>query len=173
MGARHGVAGIPVTRRTALASVLAVAAVWASGCRGGRWYPSETGPDERVLRGAVAGKERMIARYRAALAADEGPAELLESFLVHHEEHLGALRERLPDEDRTRTDPGAPDASPSPSPVGDGPVDAAGLRTAEEASAGARSRQCADAEDPALAQLVASIGACEAAHAHRLGEEVG
>ncbi|MDA2810491.1 hypothetical protein O4J56_07565 [Nocardiopsis sp. RSe5-2] len=171
MGARGGTAGTSVTRRTVLAAALVAAA--ASGCQGARWYPSEVGPDERVLRGAIADKERLIARYRAALGADEGPADLLETFLAHHEDHLATLRGRLPDTGRhTREDPDA-SPSPSPSPVDGGPVDAAGLRTAEEAAADSRARQCGDVQDPALVQLLASIGACEIGHAHMLGEEVG
>ncbi|MDA2808059.1 ferritin family protein [Nocardiopsis suaedae] len=170
MGVRGGTAGTSVTRRTVLAAALMAAA--ASGCQGAHWYPSEVGPDERVLRGAIADKERLIARYRAALGADEGPADLLEEFLAHHEDHLATLRGRLPDTERPREDPEA-SPSPSPSPVGGEPVDAAGLRTAEEAAARSRARQCGDAGDPALAQLLASIGACEIGHAHKLGEEVG
>lgn len=171
MGARGGTAGTSVTRRTVLAAAFTVAA--AGGCQGAQWYPSDIGPDERVLRGAIADKERIIARYRAALGADEGPADLLETFLAHHEDHLATLRGRLPDTERPAREGAHASPSPSPSPVGAEPVDAAGLRTAEEAAADSRARQCGDVRDPALVQLLASIGACEIGHAHMLGEEVG
>lgn len=35
----------------------------------------------------------------------------------------------------------------------------------------ARARECAQVLEPALAQLLASVGACEIGHAHLLAEE--
>ncbi|MFW5416872.1 hypothetical protein J0910_09640 [Nocardiopsis sp. CNT-189] len=174
-GSRSG--GTAVTRRAALLGALAAAAAaGAAGC-GVRWYPSEVGQDERILRGAVAAKERLIARYRAAVGAGEGPAELLESFLAHHEEHLAALRDRLPEdsaaeegaEDAERGGDGGP--SPSPEPVPEEPPSTADLQSLEEAAAVGRARECAQVLEPALAQLLASVGACEIGHAHLLAEE--
>ncbi|GAA1122775.1 hypothetical protein [Nocardiopsis composta] len=170
--------GIAVTRRTALLGALAAAAAaGVSGC-GVRWYPSEVGQDERILRGAVTAKERLVARYRAAVEAGEGPAGLLESFLSHHEEHLAALRDRLPEDaadgeagqDRGSAESGENGAA-SPEPVPEEPPSTADLQAAEEASAVARARECAQVLEPALAQLLASVGACEIGHAHLLAEE--
>ncbi|TDQ52140.1 ferritin-like domain-containing protein [Actinorugispora endophytica] len=154
-----------LNRRTVLGGALAAAAALGlGGCRGADWYPSEISPDEYLLRSAIAEKQRLIARYAALL--DNGRStdpELHEAFRSHHERHLAVLRERLPEH-------GGGEPSPSASPEARPDPDERGLRVAEEAAAANRLRQLGEAADPALAQLFAGIGACEAGHAHSLPE---
>jgi len=161
-----------LSRRTVVVGALAgVAAAALSGCQGPRWYPSEISPDEYVLRSAITGKERMIARYEATLADWDGPADLLERLVGHHREHVAALRKRLPERPGRQPEGGPdPTSAPSPAPVPDEPVTVAGLEVAEDSAAASRSRQLARLSDPGLAQLIASIGACEAGHARLLSE---
>ncbi|MEY9213399.1 hypothetical protein NI17_000965 [Thermobifida halotolerans] len=154
-------------RRTVLAGgALAAAVLGVSGCRGSDWYPSEITPDEYLLRSVIAEKERLVSRYTALL--DSGGADdpgLYEELRGHHERHLAVLRERLPERDGTAPSP-SPSSEPPPAPA----ADRDGLRVAEEAAAAHRLRQLGEAADPALAQLLASIGACEAGHVHLLSE---
>ncbi|GAA1760893.1 MULTISPECIES: ferritin-like domain-containing protein [Streptomonospora] len=162
-----------VSRRTVVAGALAgIAAAALSGCQGPRWYPSEISPDEYVLRAVITEKRRLIARYEAGVSAGDGPVDLLERVLGHHRDHLAALRERLPE--RPGREPEAPETEkspgPGPAPVGDEPVPVSGLRVAEQSAAASRARQLARLSDSGLAQLVASIGACETGHARLLSE---
>ncbi|GAA3765067.1 hypothetical protein HDA32_001257 [Spinactinospora alkalitolerans] len=166
----------PVSRRTVIAGAIAgLAAVGLSGCQGARWYPSEISPDEYLLRGAIAEKERIVARYRATISAGRGPVELLERLVGDHERHLGALRDRLPEreEEPRGGATGAPEAggAPETAPEPDAPVPVPALRVAEEAAAASRARQMTEVADSGLAQLFASVGACEAGHAHLLSTE--
>ncbi|MUL42099.1 hypothetical protein FZ103_13080 [Streptomonospora sp. PA3] len=147
-----------------------MAAAALSGCRGPRWYPSEISPDEYVLRSAITEKERMIARYEASIAAGEGPIGLLERLLGHHRDHVAALRERLPERPGREPEASPSPSGPSPAPVGDDPVPAADLQVAEQSAAASRARQLARLSDSGLAQLIASIGACETGHARLLAE---
>ncbi|MGH8777330.1 MAG: hypothetical protein ACRDWI_20085, partial [Jiangellaceae bacterium] len=68
----------------------------------------------------------------------------------------------------------APAATPStPPPVPADPDEAvAALQAAERAAAEARIAGCVRSEDGALAELLASIAACEAAHGALLAEAV-
>lgn len=101
-----------VSRRTVLGATAAVGAVGLAGCGGTEWYPSDVTPDVYVLRAVVREKERMIARYEAAVAEGTGPVELLERFLEHHLSHLDALLESLPED--TPSPPLSPPAAPPP-----------------------------------------------------------
>ncbi len=154
-----------LSRRAVLAGGALAAVLGASGCRGSDWYPSEVTPDEYLLRAAIAEKERLVARYTAAIDAgavrDPG---LCEELRGHHERHLAVLRDRLPPRDTE------PEVSASPGAPAPEATDEEGLRLAEEAAAANRLRQLGQATDPALAQLFASVGACEAGHVHLLSE---
>ncbi|MFF4987803.1 hypothetical protein ACFY19_11470 [Streptosporangium saharense] len=154
-----------VSRRSLLrGGALGVAAATVAGCATGRPEPSHPpaaeppDPEIMLIRQLIAGKERTIALYSSA-----GSGKLL-PFRQRHEAHLAELRRRLPRE----TVPASP--SPSPSPSGTStttprePVSVRSLRDLERESAALRPRQL-DGVSPALAQLIASIGACEAAHA--------
>lgn len=144
---------LPVSRRAVLAG--GAAALALSGCTAGPEQTAPTkGPDPEVvlLRELIADKERTIALY-AVLGS-----ERLKPFQERHEAHLKELRRRLPGAGQLPTNP--PSASPSPAPK----VSLTRLRDVERKAAALRIRQLADAS-PSLAQLITSIGACEAAHA--------
>ncbi|MFC7329529.1 hypothetical protein [Marinactinospora rubrisoli] len=161
-----------VSRRTVVVgAIMGLAAAGLTGCRGAQWYPSDITPDEYVLRGAIAQKERVIARYRATIAAGGEPPDLLRllrTLLANHERHLDALRERLPADSAPEDD--AATAGPTPDPVPETALSVAALRVAETTAAGARGRQLADVTEASLAQLLASVGACEAGHAQLLAQ---
>ncbi|MFF4414989.1 hypothetical protein ACFYY8_20880 [Streptosporangium sp. NPDC001559] len=162
-----------VSRRSLLrGGALGVAAVTAAGCATGRPVssPSPTAeqldPEIMLIRQLIAGKERTIALYSSA-ASDS-----LTPFRRRHEAHLAELRRRLPRESApaSPSPSGAPAASASPGAsetAGPDPrkaVSVRSLRDMERESAALRPRQL-DGVSPALAQLIASMGACEAAHA--------
>ncbi|WP_017571501.1 ferritin-like domain-containing protein [Nocardiopsis halotolerans] len=156
-----------VSRRTVLGATAAVGAVGLAGCGGGDWYPSDVTPEVHVLRAVIREKERMVARYEAAISEGVGPRDLLERFLEHHLAHMDALLESLPEDV-------PPVASASPSATEEPPPDTApgtaGLRVLEAAATSARLDQAGAVTEPGLAQLISSIGACEAGHAHLLAE---
>ncbi|WP_017608712.1 hypothetical protein [Nocardiopsis xinjiangensis] len=150
------------------ASVAAVA-----GCGTVDWYPSDTTPDEHVLRSLLREKERMLVRYEHALVEGSGPSDLLARVSENHRTHLDALTEALP-EDAEPTPP-TEEGSPEPVPADEDPDLAeapspAALRAMEAAAAGARSDQAAAVTDRGLAQLIGSVGACEAGHAYLLDD---
>ncbi|GAA3035610.1 hypothetical protein [Streptosporangium longisporum] len=139
------------------------AAEKAAGPATGRPVPPD--PETVLLRELIAGKERAVALYASAAS------ERLTPFRQRHEAHLAELRRRLPPADRTP--PAAPSAaasppgaSPTPSggPARGGRASLRSLRDLERKAAASRVRQIAGASPP-LAQLIASMGACEAAHA--------
>src|ERR1700728_347995 len=145
------------------------------------------GHDVVVLQAAISAEEALISLYVTATAtatAKEG-SKLLASLLAQHRQHLARLRAALV------LPPGAATASPSvtasaratASPGatasaggsaggkgaggkgagGKGAGMVARLRAAERASAAAGLRRLATV-DPSLAQLLASIAACDATH---------
>ncbi|MCA2227321.1 hypothetical protein [Nonomuraea aurantiaca] len=145
-----------LSRRAVLAGGAAAAAL--SGCGASDTpQPSPTpsdDPERALLRQLIADKEHTIALYSALIA---GGATKLTPFRDRHQAHLTELRKRLP---------GGP-ASSAPSPKTAAPVPKTSLsrlREAERRSAALRVRQLAGVSPP-LAQLIAAIGACEAAHA--------
>ncbi|MEU4702390.1 hypothetical protein [Nonomuraea dietziae] len=147
----------PLSRRAVLAGGAAMAAL--SGCTAGEPDPvvsKAPDPEHLLLRELIADKERTIGLYSALVA---GGGEKLAPFLARHEEHLAALRERLPRE--SAPSPSSPAPSPTPSPP---KVTLNRLRDLERKAAALRPRQLGKASPP-LSQLIASIGACEALHA--------
>ncbi|RCV48331.1 hypothetical protein [Marinitenerispora sediminis] len=164
-----------VSRRTVVVgAIMGLAAVGLAGCRGAQWYPSDISPDEYVLRGVITQKERLVARYQATIAAGEGPTDLLRTLLADHERHLTALRERLPagaePDGAAAPEPSGSPADPVPDPVPETALSVAALRVAESTAAGARGRQLGEVSEASLAQLLASVGACEAGHALLLAQ---
>ncbi|MEU7828243.1 hypothetical protein [Nonomuraea sp. NPDC049129] len=147
-----------LSRRAVLAGGAAAAAL--SGCDASDTpQPSPTpseDPERVLLRQLIADKEHTIALYSALIA---GGATKLTPFRDRHQAHLDELRKRLP---------GGPAPSPSsPAPQTPAPVpktSVSRLREAERRAAALRVRQLAGVS-PQLAQLIAAIGACEAAHA--------
>jgi hypothetical protein len=166
----------PLSRRALLrGGAIGLAAATAAGCGSGGDRPPAASappdPETLLLRELIAEKERMVALYRAAVST--GPrAERLRAFLEHHEAHLAELRRRSSDPVREPLAAGTPTpsgatvmATPSPTPAASaGAPTLRALREAERDAAATRPGQL-DAASPALAQLIASIGACEAAHA--------
>ncbi|WP_243718169.1 ferritin-like domain-containing protein [Actinomadura sp. 7K534] len=132
----------------------------AAGCA------AETRPHKDVptLAGAIASEQNLVATYEAAKAADASLAARLDLVLAHHREHLAVLKRHYVPGSGDRADEGGAIPAPSalPLPDGGGLLDA--LRDAEDRAAQARTADAAKAA-PALAQLLASIGACEAGHA--------
>lgn len=166
-------------RRVLTASVLAALAAAGTGGLAGcasepsPWAkPPKPSPEVGALHEVIDAEYTMIAKYTAVLAAFPGLAATMSPLLAQHREHLAALQARLV------IPPGASPAqaasatarprAPRPR-VPSSQASAAGyLRTAERDQAAALVRRVADVP-PSLAQLLASIGACEAAHAALLG----
>lgn len=149
------------SRRAVLAGG-AVAALSGCGSTGGPRpspTPAPENPEHVLLRGLIADKERTIAVYSALITG--GDAELV-PFRERHQAHLNELRKRLPASAASPAASVTPSASGSATPAAG--MSLSRLRDAERRSASQRTRQIAGVS-PALAQLIASIGACEAAHA--------
>ncbi|ETK35746.1 hypothetical protein [Microbispora sp. ATCC PTA-5024] len=174
--------GVRVTRR-ALLGTAAAAGLAASGCSSRPATPpppARPDPQAVLLASLIRGKEQLVALYQRAELAG-GAAARLEPFRQRHVAHLTALRTMLPrsaaSSPHTSSAPAASPASPgasaaaSPDSSPDSSPDAvpvAALRDAERRAAAGRAAQMAGAS-PALAQLLASIGACEAVHVIALG----
>lgn len=162
------------TRRVMLRA--AASGLLLAGCKG----VSVLGPlpkltaDVVTLDHAIAAEELMVARYELAVSeaatfatptTRSGQARLttlLSELLAEHRAHLTALRSRLVLPPRLAT------AKPRPSPVPPAlPADRHGLlaelAAAERAACASLMTQLLDVP-PALAQLMASIGASEATH---------
>ena len=158
------------TRRALL--VAAASGSLLAGCKGiaalGPVPPP--GPDVITLEHAIASEELMIARYRAALTAlvrQGRHPDLVAGLLTEHSRHLAALRSRLVLPPRLATERPRPSPTPPPVPAGHAQV-LDYLAAAERAAAARLLGQLQHVPAP-LAQLMASIGACEAAHAALLG----
>ncbi|MER6944748.1 hypothetical protein ABT294_12070 [Nonomuraea sp. NPDC000554] len=148
-----------LTRRAVLAGGAAAAAVTACSTSGSpRPSPVTEPPEQVLLRTLIADKERTVALYSSLVAAGH---DALAPFRDRHQAHLDELRKH-----RRPATPSAKPTTPSPSqptPTATPKTSLPKLRDLERRSAAQRTRQLADAS-PALAQLIASIGACEAAH---------
>ncbi|MBO4273818.1 hypothetical protein [Microbispora triticiradicis] len=168
--------GARVTRRALLGVAAAAGLAAAGGCSSGPGKPAAPPPPDpqTVLIGElIADKERLVSLYGRAVAALPGQAAALEPFRQRHAAHARALRALLPAGNAPTTpapsSTGSAVASPSGSPSDGSPeVSVGALRDAERTAAAARPAQTATAS-PALAQLLASIGACEAVHVVALG----
>ncbi len=150
-----------VSRRAAFGGAAALALPWLAGCS------AEASPrrDVASLAGAIASEQDLVASYEAARAADAALARRIDPVLAHHREHLAVLRRHYVPGSGNRAHEGGAIPSPRaiPLPPGGERIIAA-LRKAEERAALAR-REDAGRCRPGLAQLMASIGACESGHA--------
>ncbi|WP_233617542.1 MULTISPECIES: ferritin-like domain-containing protein [Actinomadura] len=118
---------------------------------------------------AIAAEQDLIATYEAARAAVPGLAGEIDPVLARHREHLRVLKAHHVPGSGDRRHEGGRIPPPGARPVPSGRDAAlAALRRAEGESAAARAADTADAE-PGLAQLLASIAACEAGHARTAG----
>jgi hypothetical protein len=170
--------GPQVTRRVLL-GVATVAAL--AGCSRKQPQELEPEPNVGVLLAAIATEERLIALYESARSGHPDLARRLEPMLAHHRAHLTVLRRHYvpgtdgADGSRAGRTP-EPNAGSALGQAGAGGVGntavapkqrrraVAALRTAERQAAAARSADVTRV--PAgMAQLFASIGACEAGHA--------
>jgi hypothetical protein len=133
--------------------------------------PGRAVAPEQRLRARIAGEVLALsARYDAVVARYPGTRAQLSTLAAEHEAHADAL---LGTADTPPT--GSPTSSPSPSGSTGAPVPVPGtvdraiaeLAAAEHAASHRRGRQARDAS-PDLARLLASIAACEAAHASLL-----
>jgi hypothetical protein len=164
-------------RRVLSASLLTALAAGAAGCAAGQPWPWATppkpSPDVGVLRDVIAAEESMISRYTAVLAAYPGLGGTASPLLAQHRAHLAQLRSRLviPAGAAPAVSPSASVPRPARRPrVPSGQAAAVGyLRAAERDEAAALVRWLVRVP-PSLAQLLASIGASEAAHAALLGQ---
>jgi hypothetical protein len=159
-----------LTRRAMLcgtaAGAVAVAVAGCSGQQAAPQAPRPPDPETVLLTKVIADKEQVLALYRQAARQGTGLAAKLLPFERRHEAHLAELRRRLP------SSPAPTAASPTPSvsagsPPGVARVSVGRLRELERKAAASRPRQIGGVS-PALAQLLACIGACEAAHAAAL-----
>lgn len=158
--------GTGPTRRAVLGCATLGGGVLATaGCR--VVATPDPGPPDPVLgevHAAMAAEQKLIGLYTAALAAHRLPAARLHGPLDHHREHLRQLRRRIV------VPSGAPSPTPSNTPTDTThphPDSLDALRDAEHAAAKARLAQLGRVPG-ALAQLLASIAACESAHVHQL-----
>ncbi|MFC9975033.1 hypothetical protein ACFVH6_29445 [Spirillospora sp. NPDC127200] len=158
-----------VSRRAALATALAAAPPLLGGCTLPGTARRAAHADVPVLAGAISAEQDLIALYEAAHSAHPGLARRLAPALAHHREHLAVLKRHFVPGSGDRRDEGAAVPDPRRQEL---PEDAdralAALRQAEAQAAAARAADVAKAA-PALAQLLAGIGACEAGHAALLG----
>lgn len=155
------------TRRLLLA-LAAGTPLALAGCKGitALGPPPALSANVVTLDQAISAEERMVAGYQAAqvaLAAHPGPAATITALLSEHQAHLAQLRASLVLPRRLAT------ASPSPAgsrfliPSG-GPAQIVAALQAAEAAAVTRLTDLLTSVPPALAQLMASISASEAAH---------
>lgn len=141
-------------------------ALGLTGCDDKTPEELKPGPEVAVLLAAIAGEEQMIVLYEGVAAAHPGLSARVTGPLQHHQEHLVQLkRHYLPGTGTTAATP-TPTLSPIPVPADDGAAVTA-LHTAERLAAAARIKDVTQVP-PGLAQLFASIGACEAGHAQGL-----
>jgi hypothetical protein len=173
-GAKPPGPGGQPSRRTLLGRALLATAAQIGGLAGtlaaagcGRRTAPAPHPDVGVLVGVIGNEEHLVALYEQARQRHASLAKTVDPALSHHREHLAALR-------RHYRPGGARGASPSASPSPRRPVPAprvpgepdkavAALRAAERAAAAALGAEVGRVS-PGLAQLLASIGACEASH---------
>jgi hypothetical protein len=155
-----------VSRRALLGG--AVSAVALGGCARERPPVPAPRPDVAVLTAAIAAEQRLITLYEAALRAHEGLAGRLKPLLAHHREHLEALRRHYLPGTGEATATASPEAPPEVPGKASQALEL--LRRAEGEAAAARAEDVQRVA-PGVAQLLASIGACEAGHAAVLSED--
>ncbi|MFF0869558.1 hypothetical protein ACFYUV_47920 [Nonomuraea sp. NPDC003560] len=159
-----------LSRRAVLAGGAAALTACSASGPAGPATPAPDSPETVLLRQVVADKERTVALYSALIA---GGADSLEPFRARHQAHLAELRKYLPAgpppvsspaSSPAVSAPASPGASPSATPSKSPKPTLSRLRDVERRAAAQRPRQLAGLS-PGVAQLLASIGACEAVHA--------
>ncbi|MFI7692290.1 hypothetical protein ACIBQ6_24690 [Nonomuraea sp. NPDC049655] len=159
-----------LSRRAVLAGGAAALTACSASGPAGPATPAPDSPETVLLRQVVADKERTVALYSALIA--DG-ADSLEPFRARHQTHLAELRKYLPAgpppasppvSSPAVSAPASPGAAPSATPSKSPKPTLSRLRDVERRAAAQRPRQLAGLS-PGVAQLLASIGACEAVHA--------
>lgn len=163
----HAVRMKPDPSRRRMLAAAASGSLLLAGCKGiaALGPVPHVGADVVALDHAIAAEELMVARYAEALSAVAGGGHLaavLSAVHAEHQRHLAALRSRLVLPRRLATAPPKPSPTAPALPAGRHAMLAA-LTTAEKAAARRLRTQLAGVPAP-LAQLMASIGAAEAAH---------
>jgi hypothetical protein len=154
------------TRRSVLAASLAAPLLAAAGC--GRpaaaTPPTRRPSDVTILREAITAKKNLIGAYTAVLASHPDLGGQLGPLLADNRAHLAELQRRLIEPSRQpRARTAGPSHQPSPSPPAGRGGALAALRSAERAAAATHVAQLRTVT-PSLAQLLASIAACEVTH---------
>ncbi|MCW2946503.1 MAG: hypothetical protein JWR24_3220 [Actinoallomurus sp.] len=153
------------TRRVVLGGSVAVLATMTGCTSTGRAEAPAAGPEVSLLAGVIQNEAGLIALYEAVLAAHQRLAGRLQPLRDHHTQHLAVLKRHYVPGTNTGT------ATPAPQPTATAPDSEtralAALRSAERGAAAARADEVRRAT-PGLAQLLASIGACEAGNAQEL-----
>ena len=168
------VPGDQVSRRRVLLGL--GAALLVSGCSsalpaGDEPLDAPTVDPDREIRQAAADAERaLLAAYAATIARHPALTERLAVLSAQHDEHLAAFSDTQasppgPSQAATATAI-TPDTATG---VPDDPLAAVAALTAAERAAANRSLDDLDVASQALARLLASVGAAEAAHAALLG----
>jgi hypothetical protein len=156
-----------VTRRSVLAASLAAPLLAAAGCGGpaAATPPIRRPSDVEILREAITAKKNLIGAYTAVLASHPDLGGQLEPLLADNRAHLAELQRRLIEPSRqAQTGTAGPSRQPSPPPApADRNAALTALRSAERTAAGTHVAQLRTVT-PSLAQLLASIAACEATH---------
>ncbi len=187
-GARVEEVGKP-SRRVVL---VGVAALSLAACTGEPSSPPSDRPSppepDALLRGDVAAAERaLLALYAATSVQHPTLAERLAPFAAHHAQHLAVVESSgpvatpapstplstdSPRPDSTGPAGGSPTADTTPTPAVPAELAAAleAVRAAERVAADGRIADCLRSEDLALAEILAAVAACEAAHDVLLGE---
>ncbi len=155
-------------RRVVLAASAALPLLLA-GCKGLAVLGAPPAPPAGValLQDAISAEQLMIARYEASIRALGGSAPdllpVLRPLLAQHRAHLAQLRSRLVIPAGAAA-AASPAPAPRPSAVPAGPGQAVEFLQAAERAAAARLLRQLLTAPPSLAQLMASISACEATH---------
>ncbi len=173
LGARQVVA--EPTRRLVLAAA-AAGSLTLAGCAGIRALGPvpKPGADVVALERAIAAEELMVARYASVLSpltgfgvAGKRAVAVVSVIHAEHEAHLAQLRSRLVLPARLATS--RPRQSPTPAHLPPGWRAVLAALAGAETAASDRLIGWVPAAPPALAQLMASIAASEAAHVVLLG----
>jgi hypothetical protein len=153
------------TRRAVLGGSAALLATVTGCTTAGRAEAPPPGPEVTLLAGTIQDEAALLALYEAVLTAHPSLAGRLGPLRDHHSHHLTVLKRHYVPGTNTGT------ATPAPAPTATSPDGesraVAALRGAERRAAAARADEVGRAT-PGLAQLLASIGACEAGHAQVL-----
>ncbi|HEX6473164.1 MAG TPA: hypothetical protein VF069_29000 [Streptosporangiaceae bacterium] len=154
-----------MTRRVLIGAATAAA---LAGCSRKRPEQLPPRPDLAVLLAAIANEERLIALYESARTRHPELGRHLDPLLAHHRAHLTVLRRHYVPGTNGGPAPSGPTASPAGGPTPAVPRGrrrtVTALRSAESHAAAARTADLTKVS-AGMAQLFASIGACEAGHA--------